>query len=133
METNQYQEIEKRYQKGIFWVFLNFLPTKKKRENWCKTLYIEKQKDIARKVFYSSKEPQSKKRKYSCIWTDFLDSKMLKLMNNTETLKRWNRTTLLNVCILSAFHILSHQKPKIACETTFMWEKKKMISPEKCL
>ncbi len=28
METNEYQEIEKRYQKRIFSVFLSFLPTK---------------------------------------------------------------------------------------------------------
>ncbi len=50
METNKYQEVEKHYQKGIFWVFLRLLP-KKKRENWYKALYIGKQRDIARKVY----------------------------------------------------------------------------------
>ncbi len=50
METNQYQEIEKRYQKCIFWVFLSLLPTKK-RENRYKALYIGKQRDIAKKMY----------------------------------------------------------------------------------
>ncbi len=30
IQTNQYQEAEKHYQKCIFWVFLSLLPTKKK-------------------------------------------------------------------------------------------------------
>ncbi len=52
-------------------------------------------------------------------------------MNNTLNLKKKNRTTLLNACILSAFHILSYQNPKLhakapLCET-------KMTLPEKCL
>ncbi len=53
MQTNQYQEIEKYYQKVTFCVFFSLLPTKKKkkRENWCKALYIEKERDIARKVY----------------------------------------------------------------------------------
>ncbi len=50
-QTNQYQKIEKYYLKGTFWVFLSLLPTKKKRENWCKALYIEKERDIGRKVY----------------------------------------------------------------------------------
>ncbi len=61
MQTNKYQEIEKHYQKCIFWEFLRLLPTKK-RENLCKAHYIRKQKDFVRKVYnellYSSKEPK---------------------------------------------------------------------------
>ncbi len=49
MQTNQYQEVEKHYLKGIFWVFLSL--TTKNRENWCKALNIRKQKDFARKVY----------------------------------------------------------------------------------
>ncbi len=51
---------------------------KKKRENGCKPLYIGKQKDITRNLynecFIVSQQPQGK---------SFLDTKMLKLMNNT--------------------------------------------------
>ncbi len=49
MQTNQYDEAEKHYQKYIFWVFE--LVTYKKTQNWYKTLYIGKQRDIARKVY----------------------------------------------------------------------------------
>ncbi len=50
-KPTNFQEIEKYYQKGIFWVFMSLLPKKKTRENWCKALYIEKESDIARKVY----------------------------------------------------------------------------------
>ncbi len=36
-----------------------------------------------------------------------------------------NRTTLLNACIFSAFHILSYQKPQITCEKSFVEKKKR--------
>ncbi len=60
--------------------------TYKKRENGCKALYIGKQNDITRNVynedFIVSQEPQGKNRKNSCIWKNFLDTKILILMNN---------------------------------------------------
>ncbi len=63
------------------------LVTYKKRENAWNPLYIWKQKEITRNVyneyFIVSQEPQGKKRKNSCMWRSFLDTKMLKLMNNT--------------------------------------------------
>ncbi len=61
---------------------MSLLPTKKK------LLYIKKQKDITRNVYNEclivSQEPQGKKRKNSRIWKSFLDTKMLKLKNNTR-------------------------------------------------
>ncbi len=43
-------------------------------------------KDITRNVynecFIVSQEPQGKKTQNSCIWRSFIDTKMLKLMNN---------------------------------------------------
>ncbi len=64
------------------------LVTYKKRKNECKAVYIGQQKDITRNVydecFIVSQEPQNKKRKNSWIWRSFLDTKMLKLMNNTR-------------------------------------------------
>ncbi len=62
------------------------LVTYKKRENACKPLYIGKQKEITRNVynecFTVSQDPQGKKHKNSYIWRSFLDTIMLKLMNN---------------------------------------------------
>ncbi len=102
--------LPKRYILSVF-----ELVTYKKRENGCKALYIGKQKEITRNVydecFIVSQEPQGKKRKNSCIWISFLDTKMLKLRNNTLN---WEyRTTLRYACILTVFHILSYQNPKL--------------------
>ncbi len=61
--------------------------TYKKTGKWIQTLYIGKQRDIARKVynkcFIVQKKHKAKNAKNSCIWRSFLDTKMLKLMNNT--------------------------------------------------
>ncbi len=63
------------------------LLTYKINENGWKALYIGIQKDITRNVynecFIDSQESQGKKRKKSYIWRSFLDTKMLKLLNNT--------------------------------------------------
>ncbi len=39
MQTNEYEEIEYYYQKGIFLMFLSFLPSKKMRKWMESTLY----------------------------------------------------------------------------------------------
>ncbi len=55
---------------------------------------------------------------------------MLKLRYNT--LDEEYRTTIPNACILSAFLILSYQKKKIACETSFLCEKKNITRKVSC-
>ncbi len=61
------------------------LPTKNAKMN-AKALHIGKQKDITRNVynecFIVSQELQGKKHENSSIWRSFLDTKILKLMNN---------------------------------------------------
>ncbi len=69
-------------------MFLSLLLTKK-REKGYKALYIGKQKDNARKVYngcfiVKKKKRQGKKRKNSCIWISFLDTKITLLIENTE-------------------------------------------------
>ncbi len=125
IQTNQYEEIELHYEKGIFFCVFE-LVTYKKRENGCKALYIGKQKDITRNLynecFIVSQEPQGKKRKNSCTWRSFIDTKRLKLMNNTLIEKR---TTLPNACILGVFHILCYENPKFQAKLALCEKKKK--------
>ncbi len=86
IQTNQYQQAEKTLPKMYILRVLSLLPTKK-REKGYKALYIGKQRDNARKVynecFIVQKNHKAKNAKNSCIWRSFLDTKMLKLMNNT--------------------------------------------------
>ncbi len=106
MQTNQYQEIEKTLPKRYILIVFE-LVTYKKRENWCKALYIRKQKDFARKVynefFYSSKEPKGKKHKNSWVWRRFLDIKMMKLMNNTLNWETEQYYQMRVFCVLFTF------------------------------
>ncbi len=41
-------------------------------------------RNVYNECFIDSQESQGKKRKNSYIWRSFLDTKMLKLMNNTR-------------------------------------------------
>ncbi len=81
----------------------------KKRKNCFKALYIEKQRDIARKVynecFVVKKKPQGKKRINSCIWRSFLDIKMLKLMNNTLNIETEHLTKCVSKTRKSKFFV----------------------------
>ncbi len=61
MQTNQYQEIEKHYQKGIFCVFLSLLPTKNAKMEAKHSILGNK-----RTCFIVSEEPQRKKQK-KCV------------------------------------------------------------------
>ncbi len=82
MQTNQYEEIEKHYEKGIFCVFLSFLPTKNTKMD-AKHSILGNKRTLRNPVcFIVSQEPLGKQRKNSCIWKSFLDTKILKLMNN---------------------------------------------------
>ncbi len=93
MQTNQYKEIDEHYQKGIFWVFLSLLATKKEKMNAKHSILGNKgtlrETCIMSVLLFSGKrtcgsqESQGKKRKNLCIWRSFLDTKMLKVMNNT--------------------------------------------------
>ncbi len=61
MQTNQYQEIKKHYQKGIFLVFLSLLPIKNGKID-AKHSILENKRTLQEKCimsfFYSSKEPK---------------------------------------------------------------------------
>ncbi len=76
----------------------------KKRENRWKALYIGKQNDFTRNVynvcFIISQELQGKKRKNSCICRCFLDTKMLKLMNN---ILNWDTEQVYQMRVFSVF------------------------------
>ncbi len=67
-------------------MFFSLLRTKKTRKRKESTLYWET-KDITRNVYNEcyivSQEPQGKTRKNLSIWRSFLDTKMLKVKNNT--------------------------------------------------
>ncbi len=85
MQTNQYEEIEKYFEKGILCVILSLLPTKKNAKMDAKHSILRNKKTLRETCImsvYFSQEPQGKKRKNSCIWRSFVDTKILKLMNN---------------------------------------------------
>ncbi len=50
MQTNQYEEIEKHYEKGIFGVFLSLLPTKKTLKWMKSTLYWKRKGHYEKRV-----------------------------------------------------------------------------------